>query len=192
MKPIFTLTSFTPAEAAAITGVSNDLQRDWRRHGYIAKRDGHARFDVFDLAAMLSMKLLADRGIGPKLSFEVAEYCALGITGCALKWVDSWEGDHLSEKLFEHTRAKEWGTVSAFLTRQLWRAQTRPPLQPAGCFIWWADGDHVFRESFDEAISQLSTSDSKTDGAIVVLLFDSIASMLIDRAGRALCHVEIE
>lgn len=96
MDAQYTLSTFTPGEAEAITGLTTTMQRDWRRpeRGYLAKGDGHARFDCFDLAKMLTMKVLADRGVGPQQSKEVAEWCAAGICFHALAWKDSYEGDH--------------------------------------------------------------------------------------------------
>ena len=103
MEPIFTLAAFTPAEAATITGVSTALQLDWRRHGYLPSNDGHARYDAFDLARMLVMKLLADKGVGPKHTADnedgttigdLADWCAAGVVLRAMKWVEAWSGDY--------------------------------------------------------------------------------------------------
>lgn len=94
MTAQYTLSTFTPGEAEAITGVSTTLQRDWRRREFLPKGDGHARFDVFALAEMLTLKLLADRGIGPQLAKDVSDWCAIGMAWEALRSKDAYEGDH--------------------------------------------------------------------------------------------------
>jgi hypothetical protein len=93
MKAIYTPSLFTPSEAEVITGVSVTLQRDWRHRGFLEKGEGHARFDVFALARLAFMKALADRGIGPSETHEVATIAAAGIVSRMASWFDFWEGD---------------------------------------------------------------------------------------------------
>lgn len=97
MKTILTL--FTPGEAQRITDVATVMQRDWRRRGFLPSGDGHARFDVFSLAELWALKLLADRGIGPQQGKEVVDWLAIGIVGYALQFRDAYEGEHDE---FEH------------------------------------------------------------------------------------------
>lgn len=78
--------TFSPREAERITGISVDQQRDYRRHGYLPKVDGHARFDAYDLAKLYFVKAMADRGVGPRTSFKNAEVCATGIVHFALRY----------------------------------------------------------------------------------------------------------
>lgn len=94
MFATYTLSLFTPGEAERITGLSVAMQRDWRHRGFLPKTEGHARFNVFDLASMLAMKLLSDRGVGPQASQAVAEWCAVGIVWEVLTDFEAWEGDH--------------------------------------------------------------------------------------------------
>ncbi|QEL27260.1 MerR family transcriptional regulator (plasmid) [Bosea sp. F3-2] len=63
-------TEFTPAEAARATGVSVELQRDWKRRGYLASReDGkHSRYTFEDLSRMLALKSFSDAGIGLRVA----------------------------------------------------------------------------------------------------------------------------
>ena len=54
---------FTPSEAAAITGLSLTLQRDWRSQGHLRPRtSGRAIFSPRELAEMRMMMKL--RGLG--------------------------------------------------------------------------------------------------------------------------------
>lgn len=63
---------YTPAQAALITGVSVDLQRDWRRRGYLNSRpDGkHNRYTFRDLCLMFAFKAFSDAGLGPRFADE--------------------------------------------------------------------------------------------------------------------------
>lgn len=89
-----TMTFFTPAEAEAITLTPMSQQRDWRRRGYLPSNDGqHARFDLFSLAEMMSLKLISDR-TGPLLARHIAAECGLGIAWNILGNIDAYEGDH--------------------------------------------------------------------------------------------------
>lgn len=48
---------YSPAEAAALSGVSQVLQRDWRRRGLLpARTSGRARFTINDILRMRVMK----------------------------------------------------------------------------------------------------------------------------------------
>lgn len=228
MSMTLTLTTFTPAEAEAITGVSTASQRDWRRRGFLASGDGHARFDAFDLARMLVIRLLSDRGIGPaqtaqapSLAFgDIASICAVGALGNAFSWSDAWEGDlediptsmvipedaeiesfvldivssNRSEggaTVFHKPSMPQWRARTRYLIKHLWRERSLPLVTPGKIFIWWANGEHKFANSLESEMAEMFSWDPRTCGPIVVLDYNSLASMLIERAGRALCHVEI-
>jgi hypothetical protein len=215
----YVLTSFTPGEVEKITGLSNVMQRDWRRRGFLPSSAGHARFDPFALAEVFVMKLLADRGIGPVHSKEVADWCAIGVLWHALKAVDAYEGDHhrtfewepeefrpkpdpslvaavkkmvaaAGEELPEGTDFT-WGAKADWLTRQILRQRGHGRVIPARFFIWWADGTHGWHESVDQAFSD-SSSDPRYAGAVIALDLGAIAGTMSDRAGRAFVHVEYE
>jgi hypothetical protein len=56
---------FTPAEAHHITGVSPDLQRDWRHRKFLLPRRGrkHVRFDAIELGYLLALKTFSEAGV---------------------------------------------------------------------------------------------------------------------------------
>ncbi len=93
METRISLTVFTPREAERITGVSTVMQRDWRRHGYLPVNEGHMRFNVFGLAELLALRLLAERRIGPQQGKLVSDWLAAGITRFALQSRHAYEGD---------------------------------------------------------------------------------------------------
>lgn len=219
MDEIITLAQFTPAEAERITGVNTALQRDWRRRGYLPSNEGQARFDVFQLARMTVLKLLADRGIGPALSHEEAEWCALAAVHSAFRDRDAWDGEHKQaltwldeyaspppvdpmivafvERANEQgadvpvpTEGSHWGEQSLYLTRRLWRHTKQARVLPAPLFIWWADGSHTFDTSFEKARGATFSTDPKVAGPIIILDLDAVGGTLVDRAGRAFAHVE--
>lgn len=87
---------FTAAEAAEITGMNQARQRDLRRRGFLPSNEGHARFGLYDLAAMLFIQRMAERGVGPKVSAPLAEISATGIGWFALRDPEAYEGHHLN------------------------------------------------------------------------------------------------
>lgn len=65
--------TFTPKEAAEISGVSPVLQRNWRRRGFLPVRnDGWAQFTVSDIVRLCAMKILADTGISIEAARQIA------------------------------------------------------------------------------------------------------------------------
>jgi len=69
---------FSPAEAAAITGVSVNMQRDWRRRGLLPENtEGKwTRFDLKHIIEMSVMKAFSDAGFS--VSY-VAEFASMAI-----------------------------------------------------------------------------------------------------------------
>ena len=216
MNSILTLTMFTPAEAERITGVTTTMQRDWRRRGILKKEGDTARFDLFDLCELLTLKLLSDRGIGPKAAAEVVTWCGYGVAYHSLDAVDAYEGDHhrtneargltdiplstadrdaiiaAMEAAGEKGPAPtvRWGDKADWLRGQIYRARTGGGVVPGRLFIWWADDTHTFHLSVDMALSNMTSADPRIAGPIVVLDFQALSYMLTARAGRAFVHVE--
>jgi len=73
--------SFSPSEAARITGVSTTLQRDWRRRAII-QADGDGKWTRYDLAEVISLYLLkvfSDIGLNLKEMVPVASMGVLPV-----------------------------------------------------------------------------------------------------------------
>lgn len=68
---------FQAREAAAMSGVSQNLQRDWRRRGLldVHEGDGRKRFTAFEIALLAVMGILSDA----KLSVKSAQSLALDV-----------------------------------------------------------------------------------------------------------------
>lgn len=76
---------FTPAQAAACTGLSAAMQRNWRQAGHLpARTTGVALFGPRDLAMTRLMVVLREVGLGPALSRPVAEEAAPSVVWLAL------------------------------------------------------------------------------------------------------------
>lgn len=86
------LNLFRPGEAEAITGLSPAMQRDYRFRGFLRKFEGHARFNVFDLAEMYMLKRLSDSGFWPDVFAPVAKIAAHGLAFFLLESAGSYEG----------------------------------------------------------------------------------------------------
>jgi hypothetical protein len=99
--PIYSLTKFTPSEAERITGVAVDLQRVWRKRGFLPKVEGHARFDLISLAEMKALKALFDFGRDDFTRSRVAPVCARAISHEVLTGI--------YHKVFEGNWEKWWG-----------------------------------------------------------------------------------
>lgn len=72
---------YTPSEVEAITGVSGDLQRDWRRRGFLeAKSDTkRSRFRASDLGYMMALKAFSDAGVSVAAAKDAASIAVLPI-----------------------------------------------------------------------------------------------------------------
>lgn len=174
---------FTPAAAERITGVSVALQRDWRRRGILPQHEGHARFKLFDLAELLFLRMMTDRGIGPLAQTGavpvkgMAKSVAVRIVMHALRWPDAWEGP------VERTPGRTWGEQAATLIGEMMS------FDPARFFVWFADGSMVLCDDPREAFDRHLSSDPAVAGAVIVLDLNAIGSHLIEQVGEPLVTV---
>jgi hypothetical protein len=169
--------TFTPAEAARITGVSTTQQRDWRRRGFLPHFANHARFDAADLATLLAMRLLAERGIGPARTAGVVPSVALRIAHHAAKWKDAYSGQY--DDVFGATWGEKAATLNPYVPSQ---GATR-------LFVWAHDDGALFTDGFDGPILGRSTSDPILHGAIIVLDLEALGAALQERIGTPFLHV---
>ncbi|MBI1175766.1 MAG: hypothetical protein GC139_10965 [Sideroxydans sp.] len=80
-----TYAELTPAELGEVAGVPPELQRVWRKRGYLpALKDARARFDVFLACEVMLLQALALRGIPPSEGASVAKKYAHLILFAAL------------------------------------------------------------------------------------------------------------
>lgn len=217
---IFDLAEFTPSEVEAITGLSTGAQRDWRHRGLIESVEGHARFDILDLAGIYAQKALADRGIGPQRSADVKSILSEVIAWHALIYEKAYDGnwcdaleltsapatqvkDEQVEGLLKLARSKfpRLDLPKNFKTeilRQKFfksireRVQFIPRVVPGPILIWWSVGEPVFQFSYDHARGELAPDDPKLHGPAIVFDLASAGRELVHRARRPFVLVTIE
>ncbi|MEO3428922.1 hypothetical protein AAFN88_08715 [Pelagibius sp. CAU 1746] len=194
METTFTPTLFTPGEAEGITGVSTALQRDWRRRGFLPSNDGHARFDVFALAEMWALRLLAERGIGPQQSRKAAAWLAAGIVHEALQHRQAYEGDFEAAALRGAHPDDNVQDRLDVLARWIVQERSRPrgagQVLPARFFVWTGDGKRRWVDSVDAWFDDIDGGRRKGAGAVIVMDQRALGRRLLDLARRPFVHVE--
>jgi hypothetical protein len=177
----YVLSTFTAGEAEAITGVTTQVQRDWRRRGYLPATDGHARHDVFALAELLALKALGDRGIGPQEAKKSAPLIAAGIAAHAIGDPRAIAGAP------PDLTCDGAASVAARIFRDRFGRVFPPPY-----FIIWADGHHDWVPDLRhiDAHGMASTlAGEKIVGAIIVIPIVPLGDVLRRRASRPLVTV---
>lgn len=99
--------TYTPSEAAKITGVSPALQRDWRRRELLpeTKKEGWANFSLDNIIEMSVMKAFSDGGISVLAAREMASTAVLPTLRNIVHKDEavSFEGDVFPAQLKEHS-----------------------------------------------------------------------------------------
>ena len=208
-----TLATFPPAEAGRISSLSTTNQRDWRRRDFLPATPGHARFDPFAVAEMWTLKMLSDRGIGPQIGKDVANYCANAIVFQALQWIDAYESPFFGDKkeLTEEElreaisiaqasgldglktrfgsgegRFPGWEKIRKNIVGQIFEKRpdwTNDILDT--WFVWWADGTFGLQKSLNEAFGD-ATGVAKYAGAVVVLDLAALGSTFLAKTVKPL------
>lgn len=98
------------AEVKRITGVSPDLQRDWRRRGILSKlaQPGRAKYSVSDVIEIAALKTLADAGLPVSTAGELASLAVLPVIRNFLRWpgVYGFVGDDVSDEIKDQILAR--------------------------------------------------------------------------------------
>ena len=173
----YSLGKFRPAEAAPITGLSTDLQLAWRKRSILPTNAGHARLDVFDLAEMLFLKSLTDRGVSIHTAKIGSDTAACSIAGWALAHDDAFAGQiesfrpHLGPVLEQFGPL---GKVSASFVHRF--------------MVLFADNEREFMDALDPAIfdRQANEYSPKSTGPLVVCDLAAMGGGLRQRALTAL------
>lgn len=171
---------FTPSELAAITGLSPEMQRVWRRRGQLPEGVGSpARFNATDAAELIVRYQLSRYGVSPSESADAGKRAAPLVLWFALLDADGAcevigsEADVLS--FLE--RFQEGHDLAAGLAGAATRAR----------YVWRADGDEL------EFVSDLQ--DAGEAGEFLSGFFIDLShagTRLAAVAGRPLMTVELE
>jgi len=139
----YRLATFSASEAERIAFVSPTQQRDWRRHGYLPKQLGHARFNIFDLAEMRAMAFFSEFGIGPEIAHQYSSTVGNMIAYWALKlrisydtWPENYSESDIGERIFRENN-------------RTCRAEKY--------FVFWADRTITFTDDLNSAFDRNST-----------------------------------
>lgn len=170
MELKFELSIFLPADAARMTGVSPDLQRSYRRRGYLPSHGGRdARHDVFSLATMFLVRSMAA---------NVAPFVVSAIVRRALENPAAW--------------APHPGMNAAALAADVMReyCPDKPLVRLARYFVIFPGSGQTetgsFYESLDAAFAHEAAS---AFGPVLVIDTQNAADAMVARAGRPLVRV---
>ena len=191
---IETLT-FTPAEAAKISGVNATLQRDWRRRKITRPLEGpQARFTPFEVAELMALGALAGKGLSP-LSFKgVAGKLGACIVKKALTIRSAYMGPadlvlSLDMERLESIRGSRhdlddhiWSWRAAALARSVIGREGHMDVD-YDAFIQWAEGSFDFYRSLISPFEQIDDNDSRMAGAIVIVSLRALGIEFAKRAG---------
>ena len=107
---------FSPKEAAAVSGVSTALQRDWRRRGVLPQRIDKkwSTFELSDIIEMTVMRRFSQSGLSLESSAQIAGLAVLPVIATLSRWDDTavFEGDELSDDEMDRCRKGAVGGVS--------------------------------------------------------------------------------
>ena len=168
------LITFTPAQAAKITGVNVALQRDWRRRGILPPSEGRTKFTAFAVAEMLALSALAAQTIGPQQFKPIASSLGAGIVASALRDRGAYSGEDidavvnsedegiLARLLITNPVDRErelWEWRAAWLGRAILGAAGHDPRAIRTTFIQWAEGSFAFYNGPIQPFEQIDAAD---------------------------------
>ena len=163
---------YAAREVAAITGVSEQSQRNWRARGFLPPNETgkHFRADVFDLAVLNVANLIADR-LPVERAVSLATICGRGVARFALVGIEAWVGD-IGDPFplgLEHHGTKaafdRYGNAARVLTPQY--------------FFLWADGSELW-DMFPNRAFDAASADQLA-GPVLVLDLAALGKNLIAR-----------
>jgi len=177
---------FSPAEAAAITGVSTALQRDWRRReivNLVTEPDSErkwTRWSLTDIIRLSVMKLFSEAGMEVSATRIIATMAVLP-TLDALTQIDQaveFDGDEIGE---EH-QARIRGTTVGMTG----------PVRALGRFlISFGKGEYDVCRTDDLASLEAILDEQPRRPILSVVDCRSLARLIVERAGGAVLRYEI-
>lgn len=171
---------FSPSEAAAITGVSVDLQRDWRRRGLLPenKEGKWTRFNLDHIIEMSVMKVFADAGFSVSYVAECASMAILPTLARMMNLPGAvvFEGDEVRDDIKEMAISR---TVVGARGRYLVMVKNPESGSP-----------DVLRCEGLETIDRIMTESNVAHCTILDCV--RLANTVADRAGLPLMRIEVE
>lgn len=172
---------FTPSEAAAISGVSPTLQRDWRRREILrGNSDGRwTRWTLTDVIRLSVMKLFSEAGMDVSNTTIVAQM-AIFPTLAELAHIDgavSFEGDELPAESQSRIRASTVRT-------------TDPSHSPGRFLASYGKGEYDVCRT-DDLASLEEILDADAYPILLIVDCRNLARLIVERAGGPLIRYEI-
>ncbi|WP_295706092.1 hypothetical protein [uncultured Brevundimonas sp.] len=201
--------SFTPAQAAKISGVNATLQRDWRRRKILPPLEAaQASYSPLEVAKMMALGALAAQGLSPLNYRGVAEKMGAAIIHSALLNREAYTGaldaylprdiSQLigSEKI---RRSYGWDFSRSAFEEQLegirlyelattYTKQNGHNVRGVGAFVQFAEGSFDFYAGPIEPFEVIDDTDPRRQGAIVVVDLSALGREFQKRAG-AFAHM---
>ncbi|WP_036283852.1 hypothetical protein [Methylocystis sp. ATCC 49242] len=140
------------------------------------KNDGHARFELFELAQMLTFRLFSDAGLGLEQAKEWMPFVPATIIKHALSVPGAIEGDG------ERYKALAGPLYAGNIARQFSNVFCGGPLM-----IW---ADNTTEIVADPETAQISAPPEKIFGVVRIIDLEIVGEELARRAGRALVRVQ--
>ena len=184
MAAIQHIETFTPAEAAILTGVGVVNQRDHRRHfsEWFPKGPGHARFNLFQLLQMSFVTNAAEFGIGPGTAYETGEWVAHSALQFALSQPECISGDLAQECTIPDATELE---IREYTARRVFsEGFGRARVSAEEYAVIWGDGTDWFGSSLDACIGSLPDNDLRTGKPIMALHLPTFAARLVSKLFR--------
>lgn len=202
--------TFTPSQAAKISGVSATLQRDWRRRKILPPlTEAVASYTPFEVAQLMALNALAEQGLSPLSYRSVAGKLGACIVACAALSDDAYSGaesDYLPNSDAELDRiiaSQAYFPAGMRLVAledsiSIWRRRrlSQTVAKQAGydvagleAFVQFADGSFEFYSSPISAFEAIEYTDPRMTGALIVVSLRSLGREFLDRAG-AFIHVD--
>lgn len=196
--------TFTPAQAARISGVNATLQRDWRRRKILPPlTQATASYTAFEVAQLMALNALAEQGLSPLSYKTVAGKLGACIVARALLEKRAYMGalerytpfdDEGLERILsseQHFPLEMRGSAmeDALASWQLWNL-SKSITKQAGysvtgleAFIQFADGSFEFYGSAITAFETIDDTDPRLQGAIIVVDLRSLGVEFLRRTG---------
>nr|WP_314187755.1 hypothetical protein [uncultured Brevundimonas sp.] len=196
--------TFTPAQAARISGVNATLQRDWRRRKILpALTQATASYTPFEVAQLMALNALAEQGLSPLSYKSVAGKLGACIVAKALTEARAYmgaverfvpfDGEGL-ERILASEQHFPLAVRSSVMEESLsnWRlwnlsksitSQAGYSVTGLESFIQFADGSFEFYGSAITAFETIDDTDPRLQGAIIVVDLRALGGEFARRAG---------
>lgn len=171
---------FGAAEAERITGVSQHIQRDWRRRKIIGRKEetGRVQYSPEDLAALAIIQALSRAGLPLAINPNTLHWGVLAVTNAALR-VDG---------AIEYAPSVPQQLISS--TPDYYHSERPPKAFVVSNFASGAENIKIeFLEKFSDLENLLFRGDLNAEESFSVINFDAIGSKLARSAACPLFDV---